>query len=173
MLRYGRELSTVRASLGATGPRMTLETQMSTNVVMPRPDNAFVASWRQLSFFFFGSDNGLTLDRQQAITLTNDDIFYWHICIIQPQWVNWLGVHSWFFIRQKVVILKQKDLYLVAQGIDFKISNISDARTGIVGTRSPRVFITFWEANAGWTTTESVSSKTTPWTSPANLPSLK
>ena len=35
MLRYGRALSTVRASLGATGPRMTLETQMSTNVVMP------------------------------------------------------------------------------------------------------------------------------------------
>ena len=49
MLRYGRALSTVRASLGATGLRMTLETQMSTNVVMPRPDDAFVASWCQLS----------------------------------------------------------------------------------------------------------------------------
>ena len=49
MLRYGRALSTVRASLGATGPRMTLETQMSTNVVMPPTDDAFVASWRQLS----------------------------------------------------------------------------------------------------------------------------
>ena len=49
MLRYGRGLSTVHASLGATGPQMTLETQMSTNVVMPRPDDAFVASWRQLS----------------------------------------------------------------------------------------------------------------------------
>ena len=38
-------------------------------------------------YIIIGLDNGLALNRRQAIIFTNDDLVNWHI-YAQPQWVN-------------------------------------------------------------------------------------
>ena len=41
-----------------------------------------------------GSDNGLAPNRRQTIIWSNVGMFYWHICITQPQWVKFCSPQS-------------------------------------------------------------------------------
>ena len=79
-------------------------------------DLNFIELYIYICLVWFGFNNGLALNRWQAIIWTNDGIVHWHICITRPQWdscglnitidkkYSWWTVSSQCILCQKISI---------------------------------------------------------------------